>query len=361
MNRAPQEASVPDAVRIPLVRFEPAHFMTISQSVPEAKPEKDYTALLYLPHLDMTECYVYPVDESSSEKPRILEVLALAPEEQNQQFAGLNLARHRKTAGIEENAQLVFVKLDKTIFHPQGGGQPTDVGKIVIQGGETVLDVIYVHWHAVVPRSKTEGYVYHVCVDRSGLSLSSDLVGSHTTLYVDADERRINARYHTAGHILDVAWSELEKPWALEFGTSYQFPGESYCEWVTGSAEEAKSLCANVKKELETKCNELLDASRQAPQIRVNYTDGVRNIEVPYSSKEKGFCVSACGGTHVPDVGAVGRIVIGELKQSKSNKKKIHVKFEVDNTSESIRLAEEAKAKNPLLKKQSLMCRSASG
>ena len=79
-----------------------------------------------------------------------------------------------------------FVVLDKTIFYPNGGGQPYDKGKIT-RGGEDFA-VVYV--------GKFSGEVSHE-VDHPGLG-----VGDKVHLVLDWERRYRLMRSHTAAHVV---------------------------------------------------------------------------------------------------------------------------------------------------------------
>lgn len=85
-----------------------------------------------------------------------------------------------------------WLLFDRTVFHPQGGGQPADTGVIISDDGKkfTVTDLKLVD-KAVVHTGKFEGAQF--------------TVGETLTQKVDGEFRAINARIHSAGHLLDVA------------------------------------------------------------------------------------------------------------------------------------------------------------
>lgn len=79
-----------------------------------------------------------------------------------------------------------FIVLDKTIFYPQGGGQPGDTGTIT--AGEEKFTVLNT--------TKREGRILHE-VDRPGLA-----TGDHIHAAIDWNRRYAHMRHHTAAHLL---------------------------------------------------------------------------------------------------------------------------------------------------------------
>lgn len=84
-----------------------------------------------------------------------------------------------------------YIVFDRTIFHPQGGGQPADTGEISTKDGEdikiTISDV-----------KMRDEIVYHYG-NFQGVPLN---IGDEVTLKIDSEKRRLHARLHSAGHLI---------------------------------------------------------------------------------------------------------------------------------------------------------------
>ncbi|PIS39583.1 MAG: alanyl-tRNA editing protein AlaX, partial [Candidatus Nealsonbacteria bacterium CG08_land_8_20_14_0_20_38_20] len=93
---------------------------------------------------------------------------------------------------IKENEKGKAVILDATIFYPQGGGQPADKGEIV--SGDNIFVVSDV-------RLDESGTVWHFGEFKTGEFKQGDKVD----LKIDKDRRILNAKLHSAGHLLDCA------------------------------------------------------------------------------------------------------------------------------------------------------------
>jgi misacylated tRNA(Ala) deacylase len=79
-----------------------------------------------------------------------------------------------------------FVIVDRTVFYPQGGGQPGDSGAIFRNNEK----------FTVINTTKKEGVLMHE-VDRAGISAGDSIRGE-----IDWERRYTHMRYHTAAHIL---------------------------------------------------------------------------------------------------------------------------------------------------------------
>jgi len=90
---------------------------------------------------------------------------------------------------LEENNQFSAI-LDKTIFYPQGGGQPSDQGEIIGLSG--TLEVNHVSYNNGEPLHK-------------GHLTGTLKIGDEVQLRCNWDLRYTHMQWHTAGHIVDQA------------------------------------------------------------------------------------------------------------------------------------------------------------
>ena len=113
------------------------------------------------------------------------------------------------------------IRLSQTLFHPQGGGQPTDVGYLVDISSGRRFDVLFVsvgenenivdHFgiflsgcaaSAAVPTATLEGRKETAsCTGTDGSAVFT--IGCSVSMFVDECTRRYNSRLHSAGHALD--------------------------------------------------------------------------------------------------------------------------------------------------------------
>ena len=100
-----------------------------------------------------------------------------------------------KVIGLEQSDDGWAAILDATVFHPQGGGQPADVG--------TMGDAQVVHVFAE-GRAGNGGVGYHALEAEPPFA-----VGDEVRCRVDAERRDRSARTHSAGHLIDVVRRRL--------------------------------------------------------------------------------------------------------------------------------------------------------
>jgi len=147
------------------------------------------------------------------------------------------------SASWSEEAGAWEVVLDATIFHPQGGGQPSDTGTVARAGGGDALAVAAVRLSA--------GAVVHVLAQGAAPAEMAPLAaGDAVELSVDEAHRRLAARLHSAGHLIDVAMrdSGVELPPTK----GYHFPtGGAYVEYSGKiGAAEREALAPVVQEHL---------------------------------------------------------------------------------------------------------------
>ncbi|KAF4365095.1 hypothetical protein G4B88_018275 [Cannabis sativa] len=139
--------------------------------------------------------------------------------------------------------------LDRTVFHPQGGGQPADTGFITVNGDSELKFVVQ------DVRSK-DGIVFHYGVfENFALDSESKLEkGKKVVLYVDESRRKLNSRLHSAGHLLDVCMQNVGLG-HLEPGKGYHFPDGPFVEYKGTLPQNELQI---KQKELELEVNKLI-------------------------------------------------------------------------------------------------------
>ena len=169
------------------------------------------------------------------------------------------------------------IELDRTLFHPQGGGQPADRGWIADLAVE-----------GVVSRGDSVAHI-----------VSQPLPSGEVTIRIDAESRRFHARLHSAGHML--AQAGEQSGWQPMKG--HHWPGESriiFAAKANGGLPEASALLEKV-------------AAWQAENLprQVAFADGLR--QVGFGDMQS----YPCGGTHVASLSELGKIVINQVKMKK--------------------------------------------
>lgn len=178
--------------------------------------------------------------------------------------------------------------LASTLFHPQGGGQPSDRGTL---GGAEVVKI-----------SQEEGQVIHL--------LATPVPTGASTLVVDAEVRRRHTQMHSAGHLIGVAGEQFG--WHATKGDHR--PGAGRIVFAPGitSAEVERAALERLTREL---------VAADLPRV-VSELAGLRNVT--WGS----LPAFACGGTHVLTTAQVGLVHITRVKEKKGQ---LSVQYEVED------------------------------
>jgi len=210
------------------------------------------------------------------------------------------------------------VILDTTIFHPQGGGQPSDTGTIFTAKAK----------FAVKDVRDAGGIVEHYGDFEEGESFN---VEEKVQLEINEKDRRLFARLHSAGHALDVAVSALKLK--LVPGKGFHFPTSPYVEYE-GTIEAAQR--AKVVEQLQQELNKVI---AQDLPVKVQWTEynkikDLIGVLPSYLEKDKpsrivimGSEGCPCGGTHVKNLSELGKV---SIKGVKARKNTVRISYKVE-------------------------------
>lgn len=205
---------------------------------------------------------------------------------------------------LEEDGKLALI-LDQTIFYPQGGGQPFDMGMIIGSNGKFVVSEVRF----------VDGIVKHFGKFTQG----KIEIGETVELEVDSERRKLYARLHSGGHIVDMAVNSLGLDWVP--GKGYHFPDGPYVEYQ-GSLPENLEEREKLRKNLEQKMQEFVNSGVDT-EIRFVTKEEMAKLvrHVPGNLPENkptrivlyGNFAVPCGGTHVANLSDIGKISIKKL------------------------------------------------
>ena len=181
------------------------------------------------------------------------------------------------------------IQLSNTPFHPQGGGQPSDVGKI------NDVDVL----HVVIQNDQIIHYSNHATT--LGLAQAR----------VDLNRRRYHSRLHSAGHLI----GHVMQAFGWEPTKAQHWPEECKVQFVKQDHSEDQDL-----ETLELLCNQYI--SSQLVRLTQQNADGYR--EVSFGD----LPAFPCGGTHVQNLSEIGTL---EITGYKLKKDKLTVSYRVSD------------------------------
>ncbi len=203
------------------------------------------------------------------------------------------------------------IQLDRTIFYPQGGGQPGDRGTIVRHDG-TAMEVL----NTVYADDRTT--VLHQVAPHPSLPAADEVV----KLVIDWPLRHSRMRVHTALHLLSVVL-----PYPVTGGSVGDKEGRLDFDLPDAGLD---------KDEIAARLQEIVDrdvevGDRWITDDELHANPGLvktMSVKPPMGSGRvrlidiAGLDLQPCGGTHVRRTGEIGRILITAIeKKGKHNRR----------------------------------------
>jgi Ser-tRNA(Ala) deacylase AlaX len=201
-----------------------------------------------------------------------------------------------------------YVVLNQTIFHPQGGGQPTDQGHVTSSEGRFFIKFAEFH----------NGIVYHY-LDVSDISLLS--ISEEINLEVDQQRRDKNCIIHTTGHLVSHVLEMLVP--TLSPVKGYHFSDGPYVEFQSASSLDLAGLLSQANENLTSAVS--TDAAVNATYCSFEEAKVIRPYLAQFIPTSKptriisiaNYTPLPCGGTHVPSLAAIKGARLKKLKFSK--------------------------------------------
>lgn len=217
-----------------------------------------------------------------------------------------------------------IITTQETIFHPQGGGQPSDTGSITSSSNAAAkLTVTAVRMDAV-----TAGQVLHLGRFASADQIFS--VGETATQAIDVEKRLLYSRLHTAGHVLGAAVRHLLEAQIDGFDElkASHFPDAAACEFQG-------LIDGKFKAPIQERLDQYVAA---AMPVEIDFWDeddfranglerlipngGGEGVKLAPGEKYRvvrivGAEVYPCGGTHVDSTDLCGKVGVKKISRNK--------------------------------------------
>ena len=230
---------------------------------------------------------------------------------------------------------------NQTIFHPQGGGQPSDVGQLSLEGKK--LNVVK------LTEDKDSGIIRHYIDSQQSNELKgTDLIGKSITQTIDLEKRILYAQQHTGGHLLANIVESLA-PNLIGYN-GYHFPDGPYVKFKVTAEKEGSTESKEDKVELKEEPKKTKEGKKKADaKSSILFTKDeimalakqyigaglpiyVNNNEIPRTVQIAGLKAYPCGGTHLTNLADLGSLQIREIKKDKSD---IKIKYAVGEGQKS--------------------------
>ena len=202
--------------------------------------------------------------------------------------------------------------LDKTTFYPEGGGQPADLGQLIIN--DEVIPIIHTE--------KVNNIVLHkVDTKKIDVDTLKPFIGEEILGSIDWNRRIELARNHTATHLIIASARKIlgKHIWQAGAQKGVDRSRIDLAHYKRITLDELNQIEALANQyvmdniELDIQWKNRTDAEKEHGFIL--YQGGVvpgSNIRVV---KVPGIDVQACAGTHVPRTGDIGIIKINKTER----------------------------------------------
>jgi misacylated tRNA(Ala) deacylase len=209
------------------------------------------------------------------------------------------------------------VRLDRTVFYPQGGGQAGDAGELVLADGSTL---------AIVDTRKGEapGEIVHVCDDPARAAALAP--GTPVTARIDTERRRAHMRFHTATHLLcaliphPVDGCSITKEYArLDFHMTEPLDKAEIEAGLARLVAGAHPVAHRWITDAELDANPQLVRSMSVQPPRG--TGRVRLLEIADVD------LQPCGGTHVGNTAEIGAVGVRKIEKKSAQTRRVVLEF----------------------------------
>ncbi len=208
------------------------------------------------------------------------------------------------------------VVLDRTLFYPQGGGQPGDAGRLALADG-----------HRVAVRDTRKGadeaIEHHLAQADAAPEAGAAVQGE-----IDWDLRHARMRMHTCMHLLSVAipapvtgGSLSETKGRLDFDLP-----ETTLDRDTVSAQLNELIAADYPVTAEWITEAELDARPALVKtLSVQPPRGAGRVRLVRIGDVD---LQPCGGTHVASTAEIGRVRVARIEKKSRHNRRVSVVFE---------------------------------
>jgi misacylated tRNA(Ala) deacylase len=211
------------------------------------------------------------------------------------------------------------VRLARTVFYPQGGGQAGDRGELLLDGGAALLI-------ADTRKGEAPGEIVHVPAPGQDALLATLSPGAHVQAHIDVERRRRHMRFHTTTHLLcalvphAVNGCSITADYArLDFHMNEPLDKDVLNAGLARLVVEAHAVRHRWISEAELDANPGLVRSMSVQPPRGQGRIRVLEIE--------GVDLQPCGGTHVANTAEIGAVVVTKIEKKSAMTRRVVLGF----------------------------------
>ena len=211
-----------------------------------------------------------------------------------------------------------IIQLDRTIFYAESGGQPGDVGEIILN--DRVLKVIDTQ------KGSNPKEIQHIIEGE----IDQDLIGKSCELRIDWKRRKDHMRMHTSCHILCSLVDALitgASVGAVKSRIDFDIdPSLLNKEEMNQQIDEIiKNNYPVFTKQISGE--EFNDNPHLAKGAAVSPPVIDNKVQIVQIGDEKILDIQACGGTHVRSTGEIIGLEIGKIENKGKRNRRVNIRF----------------------------------
>ena len=211
-----------------------------------------------------------------------------------------------------------IIKLNRTIFYAESGGQPGDVGKITLN--DRVLKVIDTQ------KGNNPKEIHHIIEGE----IDQDLIGKSCELSIDWERRKDHMRMHTSCHILCSLVDALIT--GASVGAAKSRIDFDIDPSLLNKEEMNQQIDEIIKNNYpvftkQISGEEFNDNPHLAKGAAVSPPVIDNKVQIVQIGDEKILDIQACGGTHVRSTGEIVGLEIGKIENKGKRNRRVNIRF----------------------------------
>lgn len=209
---------------------------------------------------------------------------------------------------IEKDEKGMFIVLNQTVFYPQGGGQPSDHG--LIRNSSLEASVFHV-------TQIDEKILHYINIEKGEIHINDKI-----HCIIDDKRRLLNARYHTASHLISNVVEKLYPQ--LKAIKGHSFPGEAYVDFQIKTSQQTQLLEDEITKIIQSTTNDYVAKNDKTTIFYISPKEFEEKFyklpyNIPYNKKFRVMQIEnmspiPCGGTHLSYINEIESIIITKIK-----------------------------------------------
>ena len=211
-----------------------------------------------------------------------------------------------------------IIQLDRTIFYAESGGQPGDIGEIVLN--DRVLKVIDTQ------KGSNPKEIQHIIEGE----INQDLIGKSCELRIDWERRKDHMRMHTSCHILCSLVDALIT--GASVGAAKSRVDFDIDPSLLNKEEMNQQIDEIIKNNYpvftkQISGEEFNDNPHLAKGAAVSPPVIDNKVQIVQIGEDKILDIQACGGTHVRSTGEIIGLEIGKIENKGKRNRRVNIRF----------------------------------